>query len=272
MRRVKHQAPSGRARGRFPGTQPSCKLAERVCLLQPVIPGRSQLYRPVTPEVTGSIPGPTAEETQNRCLFRQRRCERGAITAQSNRVEQRSTRRAKSAQPCRFCRSLSGDVWCRDGFASRRSPVRSRYAPLEKPAGNGGFPLVAVFASGVGRSPLETVSETSGRELGQAHTSGRPLAARRDQPRSRQQQKSPVSGDVAPQDLALSVPTPAPGRAPSKLSHTIASMSGGPTRCPDSSPSSWAGGRATSPARRSTWRAAWASTSDGPVGQRMWQT
>ena len=38
--------------------------------------------------------------------------------------------------------------------------------------------------------------------------------------------------------------------------------SGRPTRSPGSSRSSWASGRATSPARRSTWRAAWASTSD----------
>ena len=37
---------------------------------------------------------------------------------------------------------------------------------------------------------------------------------------------------------------------------------GTPDEVSGSSPSSWASGRATSPARRSTWRAAWASTCD----------
>jgi hypothetical protein len=79
--------------------------------------------------------GPVAEETQKCCLFRQRRCERCASTAQSNRVEQRSMRGANLAQPCRFCRSLSGDVLCRDGWCERGA------------SGPGGSPPAVRFGS-----------------------------------------------------------------------------------------------------------------------------
>jgi hypothetical protein len=63
------------------------------------------------------------------CPIRQRPCERGASRAASNGVGRHSTEREILAQSCRFCRSVSGGVGLSDGFASRRSPVRSRYAP-----------------------------------------------------------------------------------------------------------------------------------------------
>jgi hypothetical protein len=63
------------------------------------------------------------------CLSSNRACERGASDLLSNGVERRSARRPISAQSCRFCRSVSGGVEPSGCFASRRSPVRSRYAP-----------------------------------------------------------------------------------------------------------------------------------------------
>ena len=65
-----------------------------------------------------------------RCQVRRRRCERGASGRLSNGVDSRSAMTAKPTQPSGFGSSGSGGVGSRDGFASRRSPVRSRYAPL----------------------------------------------------------------------------------------------------------------------------------------------
>jgi hypothetical protein len=55
------------------------------------------------------------------------RCERAAVEPCQ---VCRSTRWPNMAQSCRFCWSVSGGVGLSVGFASRRSPVRSRYAPL----------------------------------------------------------------------------------------------------------------------------------------------
>jgi hypothetical protein len=65
-----------------------------------------------------------------RCPFRQRQCERGASGPPSNGVGLRSVVRLILAQSCRFRRLPADGVGLSDGFASRRSPVRSRYAPL----------------------------------------------------------------------------------------------------------------------------------------------
>jgi hypothetical protein len=80
--------------------------------------------RPQRPLLTGSN-----YHEHNGCPVRQRPCERGASGPVSNGVGRGWTRRAISAQPWRFCWSASGGVGLSGGFASRRSPVRSRYAP-----------------------------------------------------------------------------------------------------------------------------------------------
>ena len=74
------------------------------------------------------------EELRMRCLFRRRRCERGASGVPSNGVERRSVRAAHLPQPCGFGRTGSSGVWSSDGFASRRWRVRVPQAPsLETP-------------------------------------------------------------------------------------------------------------------------------------------
>jgi hypothetical protein len=67
-------------------------------------------------------------------LLRHRRCERGASTDLSNGVECGPTTGTNLAQPCWFGRSGLGGVGYRDGFASQRSPVRSRYARYSESA------------------------------------------------------------------------------------------------------------------------------------------
>jgi hypothetical protein len=63
------------------------------------------------------------------CPMGHQPCGHGASATSSNGVRWRSTERRILAQPCPYRRLPSGGVRRSDGFASRRSPVRSRYAP-----------------------------------------------------------------------------------------------------------------------------------------------
>ena len=82
-------------------------------------------------------------EGQLSCPLRHQACECGASATSSDGVGWGSTERAILAQPCRFCRLASGGVGLSLGFASRRSPVRSRYAPSKKPSLTSAFHRVA---------------------------------------------------------------------------------------------------------------------------------
>jgi hypothetical protein len=76
------------------------------------------------------VPGSRRWQCENdSCPFRRQPCERGASGPPSNGVGRCSVKRLITAQSWRFCSPVSGGVGLSIGFASRRSPVRSRYAP-----------------------------------------------------------------------------------------------------------------------------------------------
>jgi hypothetical protein len=78
------------------------------------------------------------------------------------------------AQSSRFRRSTSGPVGLSVGFASRRSPVRSRYAPSREAAARRHFPSETRCASEVlSRRVVKKWSSRSGPGV----SSGRSLSA-----------------------------------------------------------------------------------------------
>jgi hypothetical protein len=86
----------------------------------------------------------------SRCPFGQRRCERGASGPLSNGVKRGSPGALILAHSCRFRPSASGGVRLSVGFASRRSPVRSRNAPLNLAGAPGQRPSASsTFAVGM---------------------------------------------------------------------------------------------------------------------------